>query len=83
MVSMRHLSQVIKIDSQSGDIIWKLGGVDGDFAFEADPLGGFSLQHAIRELPNGNTLITYGFLPRVPDQGGASAQVTEGHLSDL
>ena len=136
---MRHLSQVIKIDSQSGDIIWKLGGVDGDFAFEADPLGGFSLQHAIRELPNGNlllfdngnghhppqsravvyrldldrrvatlawqfnpephlfgramgftqrlpngnTLITYGFLPRVPDQGGASAQLTEGHLSDL
>src|SRR5216683_2974310 len=82
LVSMRHLSQVIKIDSQSGDIIWKLGGVDGDFAFEADPLGGFSLQHAIRELPNGNTLITYGFLPRVPDQGGASAQVTEGHLSE-
>jgi hypothetical protein len=57
LVSMRHLSQVIKIDSQSGDIIWKLGGVDGDFAFEADPLGGFSFQHAIRELPNGNLLL--------------------------
>ncbi len=57
LVSLRHLSQVIKIDSQSGDIIWKLGGVDGDFAFEADPLGGFSLQHAIRELPNGNLLL--------------------------
>lgn len=57
LVSMRHLSQIIKIDSQNGDIIWKLGGVDGDFAFEADPLGGFSFQHAIRELPNGNLLL--------------------------
>jgi len=57
LVSMRHLSQIIKIDSQNGDIIWKLGGADSDFAFEADPLGGFSFQHAIRELPNGNLLL--------------------------
>jgi hypothetical protein len=57
LVSMRHLSQVIKIDSSTGDLLWKLGGIDGDFAFEQDPLGGFSFQHAARELPNGNILL--------------------------
>jgi hypothetical protein len=57
LVSMRHLSQVIKIDSTTGDLIWKLGGIGSNFAFEGDPLGGFSFQHAARELPNGNILL--------------------------
>jgi hypothetical protein len=57
LVSFRNLSQVVKIDAHSGVILWKLGGWDGDFTFVDDPLDGFSLQHAIRELPNGNLLL--------------------------
>jgi hypothetical protein len=57
LVSFRNISQVVKIDSASGAVLWKLGGSDGDFTFVDDPLGGFSLQHGIRELPNGNLLL--------------------------
>jgi hypothetical protein len=43
--------------TQAGSIVWRLGGVDSDFQFVNDPLGGFSLQHGMRELPNGNILL--------------------------
>ena len=56
MMSFRHLSQLIKVD-HTGSIVWKLGGVDGDFSFVNDPLDGFSFQHGARELPNGNILL--------------------------
>jgi len=57
LLSFRNLSQVMKVDSRTGAVLWKLGGRDGDFTFVDDPLGGFSLQHAIRELPNGNVTL--------------------------
>jgi len=57
LMSFRNISQVVKIDSRSGAVLWKLGGSDGDFTFLDDPLHGFSLQHGIRELPNGNLLL--------------------------
>lgn len=57
LMSFRNISQVVKIDSRSGAVLWKLGGSDGNFTFLDDPLQGFSLQHGIRELPNGNLLL--------------------------
>ena len=57
LVSFRNLSQVIKIDATTGDILWKLGGADGMFTFVGDSLGGFSCQHAARELPNGDIIL--------------------------
>ncbi len=56
LISLRNLSQIIKVN-RSGSIEWRLGGVDSDFRFVDDPLGGFSLQHGARELPNGNLLL--------------------------
>jgi hypothetical protein len=56
LMSFRHLSQLIKVD-RGGEIVWKLGGVDGFFSFINDPFGGFSFQHGARELPNGNILL--------------------------
>jgi hypothetical protein len=44
-VSFRNLSQVVTVDRQTGEIIWKLG---------SPPLSG---QHAPTPLPNGNLLI--------------------------
>lgn len=52
LVSFRHLNSVVKINHQTGDIIWRLGGVFSDFTFPNDP-DGFSGQHTIRRLPNG------------------------------
>jgi hypothetical protein len=54
LLSFRNISQVVKVDSHTGGVLWKLGGRDGNFTFVDDPLNGFSLQHAIRELVNGN-----------------------------
>jgi hypothetical protein len=57
IVSWRHLGQVTKIDAQSGEIIWRLGGKKSDFKFVNDPLGGFSAQHTARVQPNGNLML--------------------------
>ncbi|MDR3668079.1 MAG: aryl-sulfate sulfotransferase [Ignavibacteriaceae bacterium] len=56
--SMRHLSSVIKIDRQTGNIIWTLGGKQNQFTFinehESNSPNYFSFQHDVRVLPNGN-----------------------------
>jgi hypothetical protein len=56
--SMRHLSSIIKIDRQTGDIIWTLGGKQNQFTFinehESNSPNYFSFQHDVRVLPNGN-----------------------------
>ena len=45
LISFRNISTIVKIDRQSGGVVWKLG---------APPLSG---QHAPTPLPNGNILI--------------------------
>ncbi len=54
---MRHLGQVLKIDGQSSAILWRLGGAKNEFTFVNDPLNGFSAQHSVWVLPNGNLLL--------------------------
>lgn len=57
LVSLRGTSQVVKIDRESGELLWKLGGRSSDFAFVDDPLQGFCGQHTARRLPNGHLLL--------------------------
>ena len=57
VISNKHMSQIAKIDGESGEIIWKLGAKDGDFRFEDDPLGHFNHQHCARVAPDGNILM--------------------------
>ena len=52
LLSSRHFNEITKIDRNTGEVIWRLGGVQNDFGFGSDP--GFFLQHDIRRLPNGN-----------------------------
>lgn len=56
-ISMRHLNEVLKFDSQTGDIIWRWGINDANAEFEFLNDGGFSNQHDARRLPNGNILL--------------------------
>ncbi|MFO7445795.1 MAG: aryl-sulfate sulfotransferase [Ignavibacteriaceae bacterium] len=59
LISSRHMDEVTKIDRQTGNIIWRLGGKfcrNNQFAFQNDPIG-FSHQHDIRRLPNGNIIL--------------------------
>ncbi len=57
LISMRNASQVVKVSSGNGDVIWRLGGRRSDFTFVDDPLNGFFRQHGIRRLPNGNVIL--------------------------
>ncbi|HLP18492.1 MAG TPA: aryl-sulfate sulfotransferase [Bacteroidota bacterium] len=58
LISSRHISEITKIDRNTGEIIWRLGGKHNEFTFineheENRPLY-FSYQHHIQRLPNGN-----------------------------
>ncbi|MBU8892721.1 MAG: aryl-sulfate sulfotransferase [Bacteroidales bacterium] len=52
LVSVLAMNQIIKIDRNTGDIIWRLGGINSDFTFTNDE--GFCRQHDIRRISNGN-----------------------------
>jgi hypothetical protein len=53
LISSRHLSEITKIDHETGDILWRWGGVHNEFTFVGDTLQ-FTYQHAIRRLANGH-----------------------------
>jgi hypothetical protein len=52
LVSLRGLDAIYKIDKATGNTIWILGGKSNQFTFTND--NGFSGQHDIRRLANGN-----------------------------
>ena len=54
ILSNRTSNEVFKIDRQTGDIIWIMGGPLNEFRFDNDPLGGFNKQHDVRRIANGN-----------------------------
>lgn len=56
LVSFRNLQEITKIDRGTGNIIWRLGGRKNQFNFLNDTIG-FSWQHAVRRLANGNILL--------------------------
>lgn len=65
LLSCRHMDEITKIDRTTGNIIWRWGGVhckNNQFLFLNDSIG-FSHQHCIRRLSNGNyTLFDNGNL---------------------
>ncbi len=50
LLSLRHCSSVLKIDKNSGNVIWRLGGNISDFTLTNDL--GFSANHFARSLGN-------------------------------
>jgi hypothetical protein len=52
VLSSRHLNEITKINIETGEIIWRLGGKHNQFTFVNDPLNGPSCQHDIRALGN-------------------------------
>ena len=51
LISARHTCAVYKIDRQSGEVIWRLGGNRSDFSM--GPNARFAWQHDARRLPDG------------------------------
>jgi len=56
LLSTRNFDEVTKIDRTTGDIIWRLGGEKNQFTFINDSRG-FSRQHCVRQLSNGNLIM--------------------------
>jgi hypothetical protein len=56
LISSRNLSEITKINRETGEIMWRLGGANNEFTFVNDPHG-ISYQHSIRALPNENYLL--------------------------
>ncbi|MHC4642157.1 MAG: aryl-sulfate sulfotransferase [Planctomycetota bacterium] len=55
LISSRHISEITKINRDTGEMIWRLCGSDperSDFTFVNDPLNGFSSQHDISAFGN-------------------------------
>jgi hypothetical protein len=57
LISNRRSSEILKINRTTGDVIWHMGGPLNQFSFINDPLGGFSKQHDVRRLENGNLIL--------------------------
>ena len=55
VVSFRNLNEIVKLNRQTGQIIWRLGGNHSDFALSPDEV--FLRQHYPRLIENGQTLI--------------------------
>ena len=53
LISPRNLDEITKINRSTGAIMWRLGGENNQFTFINDDRG-FSRQHDVRRLSNGN-----------------------------
>jgi hypothetical protein len=77
LLSSRYMDEITKINRQTGEIMWRMGGKNNQFAFINDPIG-FSHQHAIRRLPNGNiTLFDNGNFHSPPFSRAVEYQLDE------
>jgi hypothetical protein len=66
IVSSRHMDEVTKISRRTGEMVWRWGGKNNQFTFVNDPIG-FSHQHHVRRIANGNvTLFDNGFYHSPP-----------------
>ncbi len=71
VISWRNFGEVTKIDGVSGQIIWRLGGRHNQFTFVDDPFGGFSGQHCVRLLDDGDLLLFDNGLRHNPPESRA------------
>jgi hypothetical protein len=77
LLSSRYMDEITKINRLTGDIMWRMGGKNNQFTFINDPIG-FSHQHAIRRLPNGNiTLFDNGNFHSPPFSRAVEYQLDE------
>ncbi len=57
LVSFRNLSEITKIDTRTGQVLWRMGGLRNQFAFQNAPLPAFARQHSIRATEPGRLLL--------------------------
>lgn len=48
IVSFRSLNEITKIDTETGQVVWRFGGLRNQFELVGDPKGSFERQHGLR-----------------------------------
>ncbi len=61
LVSFRSLSEITKIDTKSGAVLWRMGGLRNQFTFENAPTAGFARQHGLRVTGPGRLVLLDNF----------------------
>jgi len=56
VISFRSLSEVTKIDTRTGAVVWRMGGSCNEFTFDEAPPP-FSRQHGVRLTPGGELVL--------------------------
>ena len=56
-VSFRNLSEITKIDTKTGAVVWRMGGTHNEFTFPGEPMPPFVHQHGLRLLAPGSLLL--------------------------
>jgi len=70
LVSFRSLSEITKIDTRSGVVIWRMGGLRNQFTFVNAPPLGFARQHGLRVTGPGRLVL----LDNLGDPNGSRAE---------
>jgi hypothetical protein len=61
LVSFRSLSEITKIDVQTGNVIWRMGGLRNEFSFVDTPTPAFMRQHGLRVIGPDTIIILDNF----------------------
>ena len=78
LVSNRASNEILKVDLQSGEVLWHIGGPLNQFTFINDPKQGFRMQHDVRRLENGNiSLFDNGVTHNPPISRALEYQINE------
>lgn len=81
VISSRHTNEITKINSTTGQIIWRLGGINNQFTFINDNMH-FYGQHSIRAHGNGiYTLFDNGNFHNPPVSRGMKYYIDESNMS--
>lgn len=70
LMSFRNLSEITKIDTRTGEVVWRMGGLHNQFTFGGVNGSGFARQHGLRSSGAGEFTV-------VDNLGDASASRAE------
>lgn len=70
LVSFRSLSEITKIDTRSGTVLWRMGGIRNQFRFESAAAPAFVRQHGLRVSGAGELTL----LDNLGDPAGSRAE---------
>ena len=70
VVSFRSLSEITKIDTKTGAVLWRMGGLRNQFLFQDTPSPAFTFQHGVRLTGAGRMVL----LDNMGDPAGSWAE---------